>query len=102
VAITADATTGLKFYLPLNAQIVDMWVRAQATSGSGSVTLKDNAISPNTLCTAVAMATDGAIARAAAGMVAADVAKLVDLGSGFQLIANGSGDRGKVFIAYQL
>ena len=101
VDITSDTTTPVGFTLPLNAQIVDMWVIAQATSGSGSVTLKDKT-NGTTLFTALAMATDGAIARAAAGAVAANVALLTEVGTGFTLTANGSGDRGRVFISYQM
>lgn len=100
VDITADATAGVKFYLPLNAKIIDMWAIAQATSSNGTVTLKNNAESPVTLATALALAADGAVARMAAGVVVANAAALTDTGDGFQLVTYGAGDRGRVFIAY--
>jgi len=97
-SITADATAGVVVDIPLNARIIDMWAIAKATNGSGSVTLKDGAASPVTLATAIAMATDGALARLAAGLTAS-LSQVVAT-QGIKLFANGAGDRGDVYITY--
>ena len=102
IDITADATGGVKFTLPYGAQITSMRVLAQATSGSGTVLLTNNDSSPVTIFTAVTCAVDGAITSASAGAVAANTASMQELGKGFKLTTNGSGDRGRVFIYYYL
>ena len=96
-AITADATAGVVVPLPLGAKIIDMWAIATATSGSGSVTLKTGAGSPATIATAIALATDQAVSRLAAGV---DDTKLIVGADGIKLFTAGATDRGLVYIQY--
>lgn len=95
--ISADATAGKVVDIPIGAKIVDMWAICQATVGSGSVTLKTGAGSPATIATAIALATDQAVSRLAAGV---DDTKLIVGADGIKLFTTNAGDRGLVFISY--
>jgi hypothetical protein len=100
--ITADTTTAqAAFVAPFAMQIVDIAVLAQATSGGGTVTPRKGT---DAMCTAIAMATDGAVARLAAGAVVANAARLIlAKGDTVNVITNGANDRGIVtFTAVRL
>jgi hypothetical protein len=82
------------FVAPFPMRIVDIIVAAQATSGSGSITPRKGT---DAMCTAIGCATDGAVARFAAGAVVANKAFMVlAKGDTVNVIANGSTDRGIV------
>ena len=101
-AITADTTTAsVAFIAPFAMQIVDITVIAQATSGGGTVTPRKGA---DAMCTAIAMATDGAVTRLGAGAVVANAARLIlAKGDTVNVITAGATDRGIVtFTAVRL
>lgn len=93
--IVADATGTLAaFVAPFPMQILDIHVIAQATSGGGTVTPKKGT---DAMCTAIACATDGAIARLAAGAVVANKAFLIlAAGDTVNVTTAGAADRGIV------
>jgi len=98
-AITADATGNpTAFTAPFAMQIDDIHVIATATSGGGTVIPKKGT---DAICTEIACATDGALARMAAGV---DDTKLVlAAGDTVGVDANGAADRGiVVFIGHRL
>jgi len=95
-AVTADTTTAaVAFYAPCAMQLVDVSVLAQATSGGGTITPRKGAT--DAICTAIACATDGAVARMAAGAVVANAARtILAKGDAVYVIAAGAADRGIV------
>jgi len=100
--VTADATTSpTAFVAPFACQVVDVTVIAQATSGGGTITPKKGT---DAMCTAIACATDGAVARMAAGAVVANKAFLIlAKGDTVKVTAAGAADRGiVVFMAVRL
>ena len=101
-AITADTTTAaVAFVAPFAMQIVDIAVLAQATSAGGTVTPRKGT---DAMCTAIAMAVDGAMTRLSAGAVVANAARLIlAKGDTVNVITNGAADRGIVtFTAVRL
>jgi len=100
--VAADTSTAkAAFVAPFPMQILDVTVIAQATSGGGTITPRKGT---DGMCTAIACATDGVVARMAAGAVVANKAFLI-LASGdtVNVIAAGAGDRGIVtFLAVRL
>ena len=93
-AVTADTTTAaVAFIAPCAMQLLDFSVLAQATNGGGTLTPRKG--DTDAICTAIACATDGAVARMAAGAVVANVARTVlAKGDKVYVIANGAADRG--------
>lgn len=93
-AVTADATTAaVVFIAPCAMQILDFSVLAQATNGGGTLTPRKG--DTDAICTAIACATDGAVARMSAGAVVANVARtILAKGDKIYVVANGAGDRG--------
>ena len=97
-SVAADATTAVTaFTAPWPFMVTDITVIAQATSASGTLTpLKGS----SALCTAITCAADGALARIAAGILVANIARLTFAkGDLFKIQANGAADRG-IMIVY--
>lgn len=97
--ITADATGNpTAFTAPFAMEIDDIHVIATATSGGGTVTPKKGT---DAICTAIACATDGVVARMAAGV---DGTKLVlAAGDTVGVDTNGANDRGiVVFLGHRV
>jgi hypothetical protein len=97
--VAADATGApTAFTAPFAMRITDIHVIATATSGSGTILPMKGS---DAICTAIACATDGAVARMAAGV---DDTKLtLAAGDVVKVDANGSTDRGiVVFTGYRL
>lgn len=92
IAITADATGGVNYVVPRACTVIDVHVLASATNGGGTALLSKAGAA---ITAALAMATDNALARAAAltqansSLVAGDVLRVV---------TNGAADRGTVFV----
>ena len=92
-AATDYSTTGKATGVPVGSIILDMFAIATSTSSGGTAQLVDGA---DAVHTAVAMATDGAVARMAAGV---DDAQLVTSGA-LTVKTHASGDAGIVTILY--
>ena len=92
--ITADATGNpVAFTAPFAMQIDDIHVIAKATVSGGTVTPKKGT---DAICTAIACAVDGVLARMAAGV---DDTKLtLATGDTFNVDTANAGDRGIVVV----
>lgn len=93
--VTADATGGLYIYnavAPYKLKIIDIIIRAKATSGSGSVRIYNGS---NAISNAITMATDTAITRA--GTID-DTYSTIAVGGSLKVVTNGANDRGMVSI----
>ncbi len=100
--VTVDTSTAkAAFVAPFPMQILDVTVLAQATSGGGTITPRKGA---DAMCTAIACATDGAVARMAAGATVANAARLIlATGDTVNVIAANAADRGIVtFLAVRV
>ncbi len=93
VNVTAAAnSTAKEFTVDYDMVLVDVLVRATATSASGTLTLRR---STTAITDAIACATDVNIDRAAS---ITDAGQALVAGETLNLIANGANDRGEVFL----
>ena len=98
ITSAANAEDQVAFVAPFAMRIVDIIVRATATSGSGTVEPKKGTTA---MCTAIDCAADGAVTHMSAGAVAAALA--LAEGDVVNVETNGAGDRGVVaFIGVRL
>lgn len=88
VTIDTDATSGITVTIPRAMTVIDVITQANATSGSGSVTL-----SPDITSGAQTMATNLAIVRAAE---IDDALATLAAGDTITFTTNGAADRGQV------
>lgn len=90
--IAADASSGVDIIASVaqKFRVVDIVVEARATSGSGTVIVRNGTTG---ISAAIAMAADEAVARAA-DMVAAEAT--FEVGDVLNVITNGAADRGIV------
>ena len=86
-ATAFSAATAAVFTAPYAMRIDEVIVNAQATEGSGVVTVRKGS---DAICTAIACDTDGAVVRMSAGAVVANKARLV-LAAGDVISAQASG-----------
>ena len=93
-AATDYSTTGKAVSIPVGATIIDVWAISTALSSSGTAQVMNGA---SAVHTAIAMATDQAVARMAAGV---DDTKLLVGADAITVKTHALGDAGIVLISY--
>ena len=91
-AVTADATGGATVSVPYDMKIIDVTVQCTAANASGTLTLRSGTTA---ITDAIACATNHAIDRAA---TIDDAQASIATTDNINLLANGAGDRGVVYI----
>lgn len=95
-SITASGTAGVAVTIPVGAEIVDMVVHANATSGAGTARLRIGGGGAN-ISDAVAMAVLDAVARCSS----IDQTFKIVGAAGVELVTNADADLGDVYIYYK-
>lgn len=95
--VVASGTAGIAAVIPVGAEIMDVVVHCTTSNGSGTMTVKTNALSPATITDAIACVTAQVVARAASIVQAY---KIVGA-DGIAVFANGAADAGVVYIYYK-
>ena len=92
VDVTADASAGADFLVDYAMVLLDVLVRATATSGSGTLTLRrlTTAISSAVVC-----AVDEVLSRTT---TITDAGQVLAVGETLNIIAAGAADRGEMFL----
>jgi len=97
IPVTASAnSTPVTVAAPCKMQIVDVFVRATATSGSGTLKLRDSGGAD--ISNAIICAVDTTLTRVST-LIAAKLSVNADVN--LQVIANGANDRGILYVLYQ-
>jgi len=92
-----SGTAGIAASIPVGAEIMDVVVHCTASNGSGSMTVKTNALSPVSVSDAIACVTANVVARAAQVI---QTVKIVGA-DGIAVFANGAADAANVYIYYK-
>lgn len=95
-SITASGTAGVAVTIPVGAEIVDMVVHANATSGGGTARLRVGGGGAN-ISDAVAMAVLDAVARCSS----IDQTFKIVGANGVELVTNADADLGDVYIVFK-
>ena len=98
VEIVTGGNVGVEADIPMGAEIIDIVVNCTRSNGSGSMTVKTNALSPVTISNAMAAVTADVVARA--GTI--DTTYSTVGADGIAVFANAAADAANVYIYYMI